>query len=126
MPYRTKAVLETWVDEFRDQGHLIAGALDVVAQDGSDGSDTGLVVVRLDSISSDLYMQPVALGDPHWAVTLGARPDDVDFTPQQLLAFTAELAVAAALCTYLESRSLEQEGGLAAAAPVLSGVRRPA
>ncbi|QJU53267.1 hypothetical protein SCB71_08300 [Herbiconiux sp. KACC 21604] len=109
MSYRTKALLEEWVREFQTEGHQVAGALEVIAQDGSDGSDTGLVVVRLESISNDLYMQPVAIGNPHWEVTIVPFEADLVLSPQELLALNAELAITAALCTFLEHKSQEHD-----------------
>jgi hypothetical protein len=112
MSYRTKDLLEEWVTEFRTEGHHIVSALDVLTQDGSDGSDTGLVVVRLDSVATDVYMQPVAIGDPHWEITVGGARGDIAMSSQQLLALTAELTLAAALCAFLEAKSREHDAGL--------------
>ncbi|WP_368496399.1 hypothetical protein [Herbiconiux sp. A18JL235] len=109
MSYRTKALLEEWVRQFRTEGHQVSGALEVIAQDGSDGSDTGLVVVRLESVANDVYMQPVAIGDPHWEITIGALEREVVLSPQELLTLNAELAITAALCTFLEHKSLEHD-----------------
>lgn len=55
MPFRSKETLERWVDEFhaaRKAGDLIK----VVVQDGSDGGDTGLVVVPLADNTVSVFM----------------------------------------------------------------------
>ncbi len=107
VPYRSKALLEEWVQEFREQGHSIAGSLDVALQDGSDGADTGLVIVHLKNEYADVYMQPQGLDDPLWEATLTPRPGDLNLTPYQLAGLAAELVVAGNLCTFLQFKSLD-------------------
>ena len=105
MPFRSQATLEGWLDEYMSAGDGIA-AFEVLKQDGSDGSDTGLVVVRLKNASTDVYMQPVAPGDPHWEVAFGARPHEFSLGTEQVRALAAELMAAASLCTFLERKSV--------------------
>lgn len=111
MPFRSKEVLESWLAEYRPEsapsGPRIAEYADVAVQDGSDGSDTGLVVISLRNATTDVYMQPVALGDPRWEVTFAARDRDLALSTEDVVALSAELAAAAELCSYLERRSLE-------------------
>ena len=84
----------------------MSGAFEVLRQDGTDGADTGLVVVRLKNARTDVYMQPVAPGDPHWEVAFGARPVEFSLDTQQVLALATELVAAASLCTFLERKSI--------------------
>lgn len=107
VPYRSKALLEEWVEEFRSQGHAIAGELNVALQDGSDGGDTGLVIVHLQNEFADIYMQPVGLDDPLWEATLTSRREDLVLTPYQLAGLAAEIVVAGNLCTFLQFKSLD-------------------
>src|SRR5690348_3700482 len=68
VPFRSKATLETWLEEFhrsREAGDLIR----VAVQDGSEGADTGLVIVPLHNADISLYMEPIEIGDERWRVT---------------------------------------------------------
>ncbi|MEH3088743.1 MAG: hypothetical protein PGN24_03785 [Microbacterium arborescens] len=105
MPFRSKNTLETWVHEFksaREAGDLVR----VAVQDGSEGADTGLVVVPLHNSTVSVYMEPVEIGDARWRITLEPQPDFTIVSSHQLHALAAELAVAAELCSYLEARSI--------------------
>ncbi|WP_368499685.1 hypothetical protein [Herbiconiux sp. A18JL235] len=112
-PIRSQALLAEWVEEFRAQGDGVAGTLDVLLQDGSDGRDTGLVIVRLKNAPADVFMQPRDYDDPFWEATLTAR-GDLSLTPYQLASLAAEIVVAGNLCTFLQFKSLEwdRESGL--------------
>jgi hypothetical protein len=107
VPYRSKELLETWVREFQQEGHSIAGDLNVALQDGSSGADTGLVIVHLKNEFADIYMQPVGLDEPLWEATLTARGDDLTLSPHQLAGLAAEIVVAGNLCTFLQFKSLD-------------------
>lgn len=117
MPFRSKEVLEAWLEEYELGGEQIAEYAEVVVQDGSDGSDTGLVVIGLKNATTDVYMQPVALGDPHWEVTFTARERDLALSTDGVVALAEELSAAARLCTFLERKSIEHLEQLAHAAP---------
>lgn len=108
MPFRSKETLEEWVAEFntaRGAGDLIK----VVVQDGSDGGDTGLVVVPLATSTVSVYMEPTGIGDTHWRITLEPQPDTTILNSHQLHAMSVELGVAAELCAFLEARSVGHE-----------------
>ena len=105
MPFRSKETLELWLEEFisnRGAGDLIK----VVLQDGDEGADTGLVIVPLRDSSTSIFMEPVALGDPRWRVTIEPQLDTTVLTSHEVSAFAVELMVAAELCAYLEARSV--------------------
>jgi hypothetical protein len=108
MPFRSKHTLEAWLEEFRttrEGGALIR----VLLQDGIDGADTGLVVVPLRNDSLEIYMQPVGPDDPRWAVSLEPRDLAAQLSASELHALAAELLVAAALCQFLEEKSVGHE-----------------
>ncbi|MBF4572021.1 hypothetical protein ITJ64_05775 [Herbiconiux sp. VKM Ac-1786] len=105
MPFRSQEILSQWLEEFLAAGHRIEGAVEVLRQDGADGADTGLVVIDLSNAPTTLYLEPVAPGDPRWAITFLARDVDAARSPQRVAALAAELAVIAELCRHLESRS---------------------
>lgn len=105
MPFRTKELLEIWVEKFRadrdDCDHVT-----VLIQDGTGGADTGLVYVPLKHASTDVMLQPAGSGDPRWVITFGRREEEFDLTAQRLYSLSAELAVAAELCDFLEAESV--------------------
>lgn len=113
MPFRSKETLEEWVGDFntaRGAGDLVK----VIVQDGSDGGDTGLVVVPLATSTVSVYMEPLGIGERHWRITLEPQPDTTILDSHQLHAMSVELGVAAELCAYLEARSVGHEEANAA------------
>jgi hypothetical protein len=106
-PRRSRDQLKIWVQEFRDQGHLVAGSIKVVDQEDADGQDTGLVVMTLSNAKSSIYMQPKGYDEPLWEATLSARPDDLTLSPHDMASLAAELVVAGNLCSFLQFKSLD-------------------
>lgn len=105
MPFRSKATLEQWLDEFRSvrkDGELIH----VLIQDGDDGADTGLVIVPLVNVSTEIVMEPAAVGEQHWLIRFEPRAKPFELTSIKLHGLAAELAAAAALCEFLERKSI--------------------
>ncbi len=107
MPVRSKDLLEQWVAEFMAAGHSNATTIKVAVQDGSDGRDTGLVVVHLVNANADIYMEPIGIDRAEWATTLTARPLDATLSPYSLVALGAEVTMAGNLCMFLQFKSLE-------------------
>lgn len=105
MPFRSKATLEGWLEEFRTtrEGGLL---INVAIQDGGEGADTGLVLVPLKNAAIDIYMQPVSVGDEQWAISFDAHPKSFGLSPEQLHGLAAELALAASLCQFLREKSV--------------------
>ena len=106
MPFRTKETLDAWVGDFEAAGHDIAGTVEVLDHNDDEGG-TGLVVVRLEHVPIDVYFEPVAEGDPRWAVTFTRRDIDLTLDAAGLGKLVAELTIASELCTFLEARSIE-------------------
>lgn len=106
-PRRPRQLLQQWVDDFRDKGHVIAGTLRVVEQEDAEAQDTGLVVINLHGKNVSVYMQPKGYDELLWEATMTARPDEQSLTPHELASLAAELVVAGNLCSYLQWRSLE-------------------
>lgn len=106
MPYRTKAVLEAWLADFPFHADLLGH---VALQDGSDGSDTGLVIIRLQHATTGVFLQPVGRGDARWEVVFEARYDDMACDADAVEALGRELQLAAQLCRHLEAKSREHE-----------------
>ncbi|APF34721.1 MULTISPECIES: hypothetical protein [Microbacterium] len=108
MPFRSKETLERWLDEFhelRGAGELIR----VLVQDGSEGSDTGLVVVPLATSSVSVFMEPIEIGDARWRITIEPQPDFTILSSFQMQSLAAEFNVAAELCAFLEAKSIGHE-----------------
>ena len=106
VPYRTKAILESWLEEFRELGYPASAGLKVLTQDGADGADTGLVTVVLENASTEMYFQPTAQGGSKWAVTFEPRDEVVVLAAPEVLKLSTELATVSALCAFLEAKSL--------------------
>lgn len=104
MPFRSKATLEEWLEEFRAAGHSVPGT--VAPQDGVDGRDTGLIVLRLTGAGTYVYMQPVAPHDPRWQITFEARENEVAMSPNEVRDMGIELQAVSALCEYLQAQSV--------------------
>lgn len=107
MPARTKALLQQWVDEFVALNTHALMHINVAVQEGVDGRDTGLVIVRLGNGGADMHMQPCSLDSVEWEVTLAARPDDLTLPAFQMSALGAQVAIAGNLCAFLQFKSLE-------------------
>jgi len=105
MPFRSMSTLESWLEEFRGQGHAVADHVKVVPQDGDDGANTGLVAVELAQGSIATYIQPSAEGSPEWVVTMEARDSAMTLDAVSISALAAELTMVSALCAFLQSRS---------------------
>lgn len=106
-PRRSRAMLQAWVQEFIEQGHLVASDVRVVPQEDTPGRDTGLVVVGLVHAEGSIILEPEGYDEPLWQATITPSERDETMPPYQLASLAAELVVAGNLCTYLQWRSLE-------------------
>lgn len=106
MPFHSKETLEHWVAEFIDARNA-GDAIKVAVQDGSDGSDTGLVVVPLENAPYSVWIEPRESGDDlSWLVIIEGTDGALELTSFDLNALTHELQVAAELCAFLQEKSL--------------------
>lgn len=86
----------------------ISGKTRVAQQKDADGSDTGRVLLDLNSVEGmSVYMQPRGYDEPLWEATLSSVPDSTTLSTHELATLAAELVVANNLCTFLPWRSLE-------------------
>lgn len=106
MPYRTMELLQLWMDEFIAADPAGGCRLDVLRHDGDDGEDTGLVIVRLQYASTDVYLQAAGPGDTAWEVHFGPRPHGFALRAEEVRLLSEELSVAARLCVFLEDKSI--------------------
>ncbi|WP_378144540.1 hypothetical protein ACFJGV_13680 [Cnuibacter sp. UC19_7] len=105
MPFRTRELLEEWLDEFADSD--LAGLAEAEEHESDPGTDPGLIIVRLRNATPYMFLQPVGPGDPKWAVTFGPREQELVLGSEELAGLASELELAARLCAYLEGRSQE-------------------
>lgn len=105
MPFRSKATLQSWLDEFAGLGYRVDGQLRVMDQDPEEGGDTGLVAVRLARASTVIYMQPEMDGSYEWLVTMEARETPVVLNAAAVLYLATELTTVSALCAFLQVKS---------------------
>jgi hypothetical protein len=103
MPFRTRELLEQWLDEFPETE--LRGLVEAEEHDSDPGTDPGLIIVRLNHASPYMFLQPVGPGDPRWAVTFGPRENELVLDSAGLAGLAGELELAARLCAYLEGRS---------------------
>ena len=106
MPFRSMTTLQSWLDEFEQQGYPIAGSARVIPQDGEDGADTGLVVFQLTNAPTLAYLQP-EMSALEWLVTMEARETAATMNPATVLNLAYELSVVSALGAFLQSKSRE-------------------
>ncbi|OUM40021.1 hypothetical protein [Arthrobacter sedimenti] len=107
MPYRSKDLLQQWVREFAATGGTLNSVIEVLRHDGGAGTDTGLVVMRMADLPADVYLHPVAPGNPKWEVNFGPRERDLTMNAGRLRNLARELTEAAALCEFFELKSTQ-------------------
>jgi len=104
-PFRSKDSLAGWLKEFEKLGYPTDAHPRVIEQDGSQGANTGLVAARLTG-GLDIYIQPAVEGGANWVVTIDSREEATELSPADVARLSTELATVAALCTFLEQKSL--------------------
>jgi hypothetical protein len=105
VPYRSKELLQQWIREFTATSDDSPGGIEVLRHDGGAGADTGLVVMRMADLPSDIYLYPVGPGNPNWEVNFGPRERDLIMSAPKVRNLAKELTRAAALCEFLETKS---------------------
>jgi len=105
MPFRTKPMLESWIAEFGELGYPAQQTIRVLDQDGSDGSDTGLITVSLNDASTVVYLAPIGPGEARWVITFEGREDTFALSPAETSRLSSELAMVSTLCAFLEAKS---------------------
>lgn len=106
-PRRSRAQLESWVREFEEQEHCIAGKITIPPQEDNGVDDTGLVILNLRNASPSIYMRPRGYDDPTWELTVTEQPTDLALSVHDIASLAAELVIASNLCTFLQYKSLD-------------------
>lgn len=105
MPHRDRATVAAWIDEFNGGWHPIATTVDVLEQREADGSDRGLVVVRLRTAPTVTYLHTVDDEHPVWVATFEARDHDIHLDSTELTQLADDFAVLANLCAFLQQKT---------------------
>jgi hypothetical protein len=116
VPFRSKETLQVWLDEFAADEANGSGAAYVADQEPVDGRDSGLVIFPLHNATTSVYIQPTETGAPDWRVTFEPQPEATELSPDALYDLCRELANAAALCAFLQTKSVEHMAQLKARA----------
>lgn len=114
MPFRSKEVLQAWLDEFAASGAGGGGVAFVADQEPVDGVDSGLVIYPLTNATTSVYLAPLNVGVPDWRVTFEAQPEVTELSPESVYALCRELSHAADLCAFLQHKSLAHMAHLTA------------
>jgi len=112
MPYRSFTTLQAWVAEFtaaRGCGDLFK----VIPQDGSDGADTGLIVIPIHGETTTAYLEPSTDGASRWCIQFEPRSRPAVMSGAEVRAMASQLQLAAELCDYIEQKSVEHMAALA-------------
>ena len=106
MPYRTLAILQSWVDEFGRRGDSGLCSIRVIPQDGSAGADTGLVAVQMPNAPTVIYLQPPPRGSAQaWSIMFEPREQPVSLAADAMAKMSEDVAALAALCAFLQEKS---------------------
>ena len=108
MPYRNKATVQGWVDDYLAQHPERTGSVTVLEKDFTPGPESGMVVVALRNVSTITYIQAgVDETGPHWLVTFEPRTEGFDMDAAGVAQLSEDLLVVAGLCDYLQVRTDE-------------------
>lgn len=108
MPYRNKATVQGWVDDYLVSRADEVASVTVLEKDFTPGPDSGLVIVRLRNASTVTYIQAAVVDEaPTWLVTFEPRADSFDLDAAGVAQLAADLATIAGLCEYLQRRTAD-------------------
>ena len=106
MPFRNKATVQGWVDEYLVEHPDYSRTIAVLEKDFTPGPESGMVVVSLSNASTVTYIQAaVDESGPHWLVTFEPRSDGFDLDAAGVKRLSDDLAAIAGLCDYLQTRT---------------------
>jgi hypothetical protein len=106
MPYRDRAQVAAWLDDFLEYRPDLAERLSIVDQDFVASDDSGIVVVSLRKASTLTYIRPTTEdGHPMWATVFEARSTTFTLGSEGLRELAADVNDLAAICEYLQERT---------------------
>lgn len=108
MPYRNKATVQGWIEDYLAAHPAYTSSITVLEKDFTPGPESGMVVVSLRNASTVTYIQALVddLG-PRWLVTFEPRSEAIDLDAAGVAALAADLVSLAELCGYLQGRTEE-------------------
>jgi hypothetical protein len=114
VPRLTSEELDGWVREFHalEQAHPSSPQAVDASWDES-MVDTALIVVRLETSGTEVFLRREIGGSPEWTVTFEARERDARATADQVLALAHEVGSVARLCAFLTAKTTEHMERLA-------------
>jgi hypothetical protein len=114
VPRLTMDELTGWVHEFHGS-EATEGALPQAVDTSWDETmvDTGLIVLRLETSGTELYLRRKIGGSPEWTVTFEAREHAAEATADQVMSLAAEVSAVGRLCAFLSERTAEHARALA-------------
>jgi len=108
VPRLTMDELTGWIDEFHSAEQVDTAVPQAVDTSWDETTvDTGLVVLRLETSGTEVYLRRKIGGSPEWTVTFEAREHAAEATSAQVTALAAEVSAVARLCSVLSERTAE-------------------
>lgn len=106
MPYRDRATVQRWIEEYPQRGSALRSTVSVLEQGFTPGPDSALVVVSLPHAPTLTYIQPIVTsGRVVWAVTFEARSETLTLGEAAVRQLADQFAEMSALCRYLQDRT---------------------
>lgn len=105
MPFRSIAILQSWVQEFEQRSPASSGTIRVIPQDGEGGADTGLVAMRIRNSPTEIYIEPPGPSESEWSIVFEPREQPVRLGSSAVQAMGEEVSRLAFLCAFLQQKS---------------------
>lgn len=118
MPRLTMTELDGWVREFHAAESSDPAQVQTVDTSWDESMvDTGLIILRLETSGTNLYLHREIGGSPEWSVTFEARDSDAVATADQVMALADEVSAVGRLCSFLTARTADHQRRSSRAAP---------
>lgn len=104
--------LQSWAQEF-ERSYSVAGVIRVIPQDGEDGSDTGLLAMRLVNSTTEIYLEPPIAPGTEWTVVFEPREPPTQLNAAQVRLLAADMIALADLCVFLQDKADPSSGDAA-------------
>ncbi|WP_336644626.1 protein-L-isoaspartate carboxylmethyltransferase [Microbacterium sp. USHLN186] len=106
MPYRDRARVEGWVNEYNATHDVEALRVGVLDKNFESGPNSAIVIVTLRSASTITFLHPaIRKGAPVWMVTFEERNEPVDLDDAGLRLLAEDMCAVAELRSYLQEKT---------------------
>lgn len=106
MPYRDRARVAEWVDEFLTENLRLRDRVSVLDDGFAPGPNSAIVIIELHHAPTLTMLQAfVADGHPRWRAVFEGRGEQVDATCSQVRDLADDFADISRLCTHLQART---------------------